>query len=60
MKSRHKKLALISGALADAEQFVAQHAVGGLGLLQALRLRALELPQAFHPRIQRRALLFGQ
>ena len=25
-------------ALADAEQFVAQHAVGGLGLLQALRL----------------------
>ena len=48
------------GALADAQQLVAQHAIGGFGLLQALRLRALALAECFDTRVQRAALLFGQ
>ena len=44
-------------ALADAEQFVAQHAVGRVGLLQALRLRALVAAQRIDACVQRLPLL---
>src|SRR5690606_20872315 len=40
------------GALADAEHFVAQHAVGGVGLRDALRLRAVVATQTVHARLE--------
>ena len=40
------------GALAHAQQFVAQHAVGGVGLLQALTVAAHVAAQAVEARFQ--------
>ena len=44
-------------ALVDAEQFLAQHAVGRVGLLQALRLRPLVDAQRVDAGVERLPLL---
>lgn len=47
------------GALADAEQFVAQHAVGRIRLLQALPLRTLVAAQCAQALFEQGQPLFG-